>query len=114
VTDLSLTIRRWREDAAVLKRNGEPDKAAVLTRCADEAEATAADYLEFITEEEAMLVSGRSRVYMRAQFKAWQPHGHARQVGHGKRLYRRCVVPVRGSLTAAIDAGRRAAMGRVA
>lgn len=109
MTDLSLVIDRWRRDADALQRNGEPDKAAMLRRCADDCEASAHDYLTFIDESAALLRSGRSVEWFRKQFRVWQPMGHARQVGHGKRVYRLCVLPVRPGILEASLAGRLAA-----
>lgn len=109
MTDLTIIVDRWRRDADALQRNGEPDKAAMLRRCADECEASAHDWLTFIDEAAAMLRTGRSVEWMRQQFRVWQPLGHARQVGHGKRVYRLAVLPVRPGILEAAIAGRLAA-----
>ena len=107
--DLDAVIGRWREDAAAARRIGEPDKAALLDRCATEAEAGAGEWLHWITEPEAALRSGRSAAWLRGRFREWQPQGHARQVGRAKRVYRAAVVPRRPSLVEAANAGRAAA-----
>lgn len=109
MTDLDTVLARWRTDAAALRRNGEPAKAAVLERCAEETETAAAEWLTWLSEEEAAIRSGRSVTWLRARYRDWQPQGHARQVGRAVRIYRAAVVPRRLALVRAADMGREAA-----
>lgn len=109
MTDLDMILRRWDEDAAALTRNGEPDKAAILKRCAVEVHQAAAEWLTWIPEEQAALRSGKSTAWWRGEYPALQKRGHARQVGHGKRVYRLAIVPQRDALVIAAEEGRKVA-----
>lgn len=109
MTDLDTILRRWEMDAAALARNGEPEKAAMLQRCIAEVTQAGEEWLTWITEEEAALRSGKSVVWWRGQFPALQKRSHARQVGHGKRIYRLAIVPVREAIVRAAEEGRRVA-----
>lgn len=97
------------EDAAALTRNGEPDKAAILKRCAMEVHQTATEWLTWISEDQAALRSGKRAAWWRGQYPSLQQRGHARQVGHGKRVYRLAVVPQRDALVFAAEEGRKVA-----
>lgn len=107
--DLDTILLRWADDAAALTRNGEPDKAAILTRCAAEVQAAAHEWLTWIPEADAALRSGKRAEWWRGQFPALQKRGHARQVAHGKRVYRLAVVPQRDALVMAAEEGRKVA-----
>lgn len=109
MTDLDHVVARWRSDAAALRRNGEPAKAVLLERCADETETAAAEWLTWLSEEEAALRSGRSVAWLRARYRDWHPQGHAKPVGRAVRIYRAAVVPRRLALVRAADLGREAA-----
>lgn len=97
-----------REDAEVLRRRGHVHDAELMTKICDEIAAAAEDYLMWVSEEDAMLRSNRSREWLRSQFPEWERLGHARREGR-RRRYRLLVVPVRANLTAAAAAGREAA-----
>lgn len=109
MSDLDTILRRWDDDAAALTRNGEPDKAAILVRCAAEVREAADEWLTWISEEQAALRSGRRVEWWRGQFPALLKRGHARQVGRAKRVYRLAVVPVRDAILQAAEEGRKAA-----
>jgi hypothetical protein len=109
MTDLEIVIKRWRQDAEALARNGAPERAAVLVRCADEASASAEEWLTWLPEADARLRSGYSLPRMRALFRELQPRGHARQVGPAKRIYRAAVIPRRQAILDAAAEGRQVA-----
>lgn len=71
-------------------------------------ERAAEDYLTWLPESTAMVRTGRSRRWLRAQYPAWLDQGHARQV-NGERCYRALILPRRANPSAAYEAGRRAA-----
>jgi hypothetical protein len=98
-----------REEAAVLKRAGHPVQAAGLDRLCDAVARAAEDYLTWLTEPDARLQSGRSVEWLRGQFPRWMDQGLARLNGR-KREYRALIVPRRANLSAAREAGRRAAL----
>jgi hypothetical protein len=85
-------LAQWRTDAAVLRRHGNVAQAALLERCADDAEASAPDWLTWLTETQALDRSAKSPDYFRARREAWRIDGYARQVGR-RWQYRRCIVP---------------------
>jgi hypothetical protein len=115
MSDLGIVIDRWLTDAAALRRNGEPAKAALLERCAEETRDAAHEWLTWLSEAEAALRSGRSVEWLRGRYRDWQPQGHARQVGRATRIYRAAVVPRRAALERAAAEGvalARASMRR--
>jgi hypothetical protein len=93
----------WRSDADALDRQDQAADAEKLRRQCDAVTKSAEDYLTFLSEKEAVLWSGYSKVWLRQRFPAWQRLGHAktRERGKGDRLYRRCVLPRRADLAAA-------------
>lgn len=101
-------LANWREDAAVLRRTGHQAEAERRERDARDVADAAADYLEWMTEEDARARSGRSVEFFRQRFTEWERAGYARKRGR-KREYRTIVVPRRANLSAAYEAGRRGA-----
>jgi hypothetical protein len=98
-----------RESVQVLRKTGHLREAENLDRVLDRVRAAALDYLDWLTEGEARLRSGKSTDWLRARFPAWMAAGHARYdgQGRGKRLYRQLIVPKRANESAAREAGRR-------
>lgn len=107
--DLGSVIARWRAEAEVVRRRGNVAVATALVTCADEADEAAAEWLTWLSEEEAALRSGYSPKWIRARYGAWQREGHARQSGRRTRIYRAAIVPRRANLVGAAEAGRAAA-----
>lgn len=97
-----------REEAAVLKRAGHPIQAAGLERLCDAVAGAAEDYLTWLSEGDARLMSGRSVEWLRGRFAGWLALGLARMNGK-RREYRALIIPRRANLSAAREAGRRAA-----
>ena len=106
---LEQVLADWRGDAQVLRRQGHEREAAGLERCAGEVVAAAEDYLMWLTEEEAMLRSGRSVAWLRAHFPEWERAGHTRREGR-RRWYRMLLVPQRANVVTAREAGLRAGL----
>lgn len=97
-----------RGDAAVLRRKGHTHDADVIERLCDEIAEASHEYLTWLSEGEAMLRSGRSKVWLRSQFPEWERQGHARRTGR-EREYRMMIVPRRARVEAAREEGREAA-----
>lgn len=88
---LEIVIGDFREEAATLRRNGHASQADSLDRCLDEVSIAARDFLEWISEGEAMLRSGRGLDYLRSRRATWEEDGLAKKVGR-RWWYRRCVI----------------------
>ena len=94
MAELEEVLARWRSDAAVLRRNDVKANASVLERCIHDVESAAMDYLTWLTEEQAMAKSGRSREWLQKRWDAWRTDGNANLDRNQKRrLYRSCVIP---------------------
>jgi hypothetical protein len=105
---LEQVLADFREEATVLKANGHGAQADTLIRCLDAVKGGAEEYLTWLSEAEASLKSGRSKVWHRGQFANLEAQGLARW--HSKRrYYRACAIPRRANQEAARMAGRRAA-----
>lgn len=111
MTDLDTLLADMRGEAALLRRAGHGGQATYLEALADQWAQATEEYRRWLSEEDAMLRSGRSRVWLRAQFPGWARLGHARLAGR-RRQYRGIIVPVRAKTLEARDAGRQA--GRAA
>lgn len=105
---LEQVLADWREDAQILRKHGHGREAEQLERFSIDVARAAEDYLRWVSEEDAMLRSSKSREWLRSQFPEWERMGHARREGK-RRCYRLLVIPVRANLTAAAAAGREAA-----
>ena len=88
---LEIVIADFREEVAVLRNNGHVAQANTLERALDEVSAAARDFLEWISEGEAQLRSGRGLDYLRARRATWEEDGLAKRVGR-RWWYRRCVI----------------------
>lgn len=108
---LEQLLADWRGDAQVLRRRGHDREAEQVDHFADAVARAAEDYLRWLSEDEAVLRSGRSRGWLRSHFPEWERAGHARREGR-KRWYRMLVIPQRANPLAARAAGRRAALER--
>lgn len=106
--DLGQVLADWREQASILRRRGHPREAKHIEQLCDDVKYAAGTYLDWLTEDEAMLRSGRSRTYLRARFPEWQSEHMALAEGR-RRRYRACVIPRRADVEAAKAAARVAA-----
>lgn len=91
---LEQVLADWREEAAILRRAGHPTEADLREKMARQVGDAAAEYLEWITEEDAMARSGRGIEFFRTRFPGWERDGHAKKQGR-KRHYRMLIVPRR-------------------
>src|SRR5437899_2385718 len=97
-------IADWRESAQALRRTGHGPTAELVEKIVHDVEAAAEEYLRWLTEEDAMLRSGKSRAWLRARFAEWERGGNARWNGR-KREYRMVVIPQGADVLGARDAG---------
>jgi hypothetical protein len=92
--DLAAILGTMDEDATVYERNGDAHRAAAIRARATEIREATAEYLQWMTEPEAMLRSGLTRAQVRRLAASHLASGHARRVARGYQL-RACVVPRR-------------------
>jgi hypothetical protein len=109
IVDLGTVVEVWKSDAAVLRRNGEARLAAVLERCAAEAEASATDWITWLSEADVVLRSGCTAKWIRHRREGWLRDGHARRTNRVWE-YRAAVIPRRANVSRAADEGRSAAL----
>jgi hypothetical protein len=88
------TLDRWARDAEVLRRHGHTNDADLIERLAADVRASAAPFMDWVTELQAYLSSGRTPAWLRARFDGWQRLGLAEE-RDGVRRYRRVVLPLR-------------------
>ena len=88
---LEVVIADLREEATILRTNGHAAQASTLTRALDEVVLSAREFLEWISEGEAKLRSGRGDDYFRARRETWAEDGLAEK---RKKVwyYRRCAI----------------------
>ncbi len=106
---LEQLLADWRGDAQALRRRGHDREADQMERSAEAVSRAAEDYLRWLSEDDALLRSGRSHGWLRSQFPDWERAGHARREGR-KRWYRMLVIPQRANTLAARAAGCRATL----
>lgn len=107
---LETVLADWRQSAQALRRTGHGPTAELLEGLAQEVAQAAEEYLRWLSEDEAMLRSGRRRGWLRTRFPEWERAGNARREGR-KRVYRMLVIPQGADTLSARDAGRRAGAG---
>jgi AraC-like DNA-binding protein len=96
--------------AAVLEHNGHDHDAKLIRRICDRFAEAAHEYLNFMSEPEAQLRTGKSERQLRRLFVELEARGHAKRI-NGKRYFREVMLEPRANLSAAREAGRRAAAG---
>jgi hypothetical protein len=101
------------ETAQRMEANGQAALATAIRRICRRVAASAEDYLRFVNEGDAILYSDRSERWLRSHFDEWAEQGHAKKEG-ATRFYRLIVLPRRANLSAAREAGRRAARNEAA
>ncbi len=100
----------YRGQAQVLRHRGHRAEADTIEEFADAVAKSARDYIDWLTEDEAALASGKSVLWFRHRFREWEDGGLARRDGEGRRarrLYRRLIVPRRPNITSAYQMGRK-------
>jgi hypothetical protein len=86
------------ENAAVLRANGHAAQAASIERVVAGVKENAALYLEWLSESDARMRSGKGVDFFRARFATWERDGLAELRGR-TRYYRGVVVPRRTLLS---------------
>lgn len=114
VKDLATVLADECEKATILRSVGELAKAQLIEDVCARVTAAAEDYLRWLGESDASIMSGRSVKWLRSQFPEWESQGHARKGEAGRREYRMIVLPRRPNLSAAREEGRRAARDQAA
>lgn len=102
-------LDEMRAEVAVLRDNKAampPDRLETRLR---EIENATIDLREWLSEDDAMLRSARTRAWLRGQFPQWMAQGLARfnPDKPKERQYLQLIVPLRANASAARDAGRR-------
>lgn len=108
---LEQVIADWRGDAQVLRSRGHAHDAKLIEDFADQVAISAEDYLKFLFEDDASLMSAKSQDWFRSRFVQWEAEGHARKI-NGRRYYRLMMIPKRANLSAAREEGKRVGMRR--
>ncbi|HEU4589024.1 MAG TPA: hypothetical protein VFS11_10265 [Gemmatimonadales bacterium] len=98
----------WRGDAAVLRRQGMAERAALLEQHADAVRRVAEPWLRKLWEDEACLKSGHHPRWFKARHAEWEEMGLAGTEGR-RRWYRDAIVPQRKHLSAAREDARTTA-----
>lgn len=101
----------WRERATHAKVLHDLRIARIIDEMADEFARANEDYMTWLSEDDAMLKADHRRPWFIERFAYWASIGCAEK-RNGKRFYRALVVPQRANLSAAEEAGRRAARER--
>lgn len=107
---LETVLADFREECSALRLNGHQAQAQSIERVCDAVSAAARDFLEWISEGEAKLRSGRGEDYFRARRAVWAEDGLAEKRGRTW-YYRQCVVERRKPASITRAEARR---GRVA
>lgn len=110
---LEQVLANQRQTAQILRSVGHVRDAQILEELCSQVSSAAESYLRWLSENDAMLRSGRSRRWLRSLFPIWERAGDARRDGR-KHYYRMIVVPNRMHATDAYEAGRRTGEGQAA
>ena len=92
---LEQLLADWLGEAQVLRKNGFRREADDIERRVDEIKLASQEYLEWLSEEDAVLRSGYSEHWLRTRFAGWEHDGHAKKGASGERWYREIIVPQR-------------------
>lgn len=106
--DLAQVLADAREEATILDANGAAFSVQRVRDLLTAVEASAEEWLTWLSEGDAAMRTGYSVAWLRARFDAWARDGHARLAGRA-RQYRACVLPRRANTAMAAARGRAAA-----
>lgn len=90
---LTQVLADTRSELPVLRKHGSAAIADAIERLCDEVAEAAAPFIEYLTEQQAMLRSNKSQAWLRRRHPEWQRNGLARTVAGGHREYLKVVVP---------------------
>ena len=107
--DLTQILADARGEAAVLRRAGHPAQADSIEKLCDQVSDATEEYRTFLSESDAILQSAKAKAWFRSRFPEWEREGNARRIARGEREYRQIIVPRRANVSAAREAGARAA-----
>lgn len=109
--DFVTALASAREEAAVLRRNRAAFSPDRVEEILDTMATAAEEWTTFVSEKEAMTLSGLKLRYFRQRFPDWQRRGHARFNPHNakERQYLLAVIPREADIDAVRAAARRAA-----
>lgn len=94
ITSLEAVLEQALDDAAALRRCGEPARAELLEGLIRRIRLGAGDLLRWVGEEEACRISGYRPATLRRRYRDLAARGHARMGDRG-REYRRVALPIR-------------------
>lgn len=111
MTDLEQVIADWREQATILASNGHGAQAESIRRVCDAVVNAAGirEYLDWLSEADAVAKSAKSKWWLRARFPGWVDRGLARwdPKRSSQRQFRSIVIPQRVNSEAAKAQARR-------
>lgn len=111
-TPLEEVLSNLLGEAAVADRLGHHRDADLLRRVVTEVKGSSAEeYLNWLSEKEAVLRSNRTVAWLRKRFPEWERQQLARMNGR-HRQYRQVAIPPAANLDAARADGRRAVLGQ--
>jgi hypothetical protein len=105
---LSQVLADQRAELPVLRKHGQTTLADAIERLCDDVAEAGSLFLEYLSEPEAQLRSGKSTAWLRRRFPEWQRQGLAR-LRNGAREYLKVVVPHALDVDALRADARRAA-----
>lgn len=105
--NLEQVLADWRDSAQASRRTGHGPTAELVERIVHDVEEATEEYRRWLSEDDAMLRSGKRRAWFRSRFAEWERSDNARMTGR-KREYRMIIVPQGADTVTARDAGRRA------
>lgn len=105
---LAEVLEDERRQAAVLEHNGHMNDAKLIRRVCDRVESVAGGYLNFVSEPNAVIRTGKSVRQLRRLYAKLEPRGHGKKIG-GVRFYLEMMLEtIDPELSAAREAGVRA------
>ena len=108
---LEQVLADWRGQAQVLRLRKHQHDADLIEQICEDVAKSAQEYLEWVSEDDAIRRTRHKRPWLRARFAEWERAGHARYRNR-KREYRLIILPIGANESAAYEAGRQA--GRMA
>lgn len=110
---LEQVLADWNERASAARLLKDARVADLIQDFCDDVADSTEDYRTWLSESDAMLRSGRPKVWLRARFANWARQGLARWSPRNARAreYRALIVPMRSDVAAIRADAVRAARG---